>query len=274
MMTARKSKRAKMLRSLSSIFVGIFISLLGVVFITTPTFAVSASDWKSGRIADDSLFYRQSDLSQDEIQNFLNSKVTSCDTQGAVGPYYDRNGNRWNTRADYGRSSGNGPPYTCLRDSVTSYGGKAADAYCAAIPGGSRSAAGIIFDVSNACGISAKVLIVMLEKEQGLVTDDWPWNIQYRGALGYGCPDTAPCDAEYYGLFNQLYNAARQFKLYAAKPNEYRYKPYQTNFVYWSPNLSCNGSDVAIENKATAGLYNYTPYQPNSAALNDLYGSS
>ena len=29
----------------------------------------------------------------------------------------------------------------------------------------------------------------------------------------------------------------------------------------------CGGSDVYIENKATALLYIYTPYQPNEAAL-------
>jgi len=28
-----------------------------------------------------------------------------------------------------------------------------------------------------------------------------------------------------------------------------------------------------LQNQATAGLYNYTPYQPNQAALNNLYGS-
>lgn len=235
--------------------------------------AVTAGDWKSGRIIDDSYFYKSSDLSADSIQAFFNAKMPSCDTQGSAGPYYDKYGVRWNTRADYGRASGYGPPYTCLKDYADTYGGKAADAYCQAIPGGTKSAAHILYDVSNACGISAKVLIVMLEKEQGLISDDWPWSIQYRGAMGYGCPDTAPCDAEYYGLFNQLYNAARQFKLYAAKPQDYRYKPYVSNSIYFHPDAACGSSGVYIENKATAGLYNYTPYQPNSEALNNINGS-
>jgi hypothetical protein len=30
---------------------------------------------------------------------------------------------------------------------------------------------------------------------------------------------------------------------------------------------------VFIENQATAGLYNYTPYTPNDAALNNMYGT-
>lgn len=235
--------------------------------------ALTGSEWKAGRIIDDPYMYRASDLSVNDIQGFLNTKVGICDTQGTQGPYYDKYGNRWNTRADYGRSAGNPPPYTCLKDYSTTFASRSADSYCQAISGGTKSAATIIYEVSNACDISAKALIVMLEKEQGLVSDDWPWNIQYRGAMGYGCPDTAPCDAEYYGLFNQVYNAARQFKLYAAKPGDYRYKPYQSNFIYWNPSSSCGGSDVYIENKATAGLYNYTPYQPNTAALDRLYGS-
>ena len=30
--------------------------------------------------------------------------------------------------------------------------------------------------------------------------------------------------------------------------------------------------DVYVKNKATAALYTYTPYQPNEAALNNMYG--
>lgn len=39
------------------------------------------------------------------------------------------------------------------------------------------------------------------------------------------------------------------------------------NYVRYNPNAGCGGSDVYIENKATALLYIYTPYQPNEAAL-------
>lgn len=227
--------------------------------------AASASDWRAGNIIDDRIFYRGNDLSQPAIQQFLNTKVPTCDTWGNQS--YGST-----TRASYGTSRGYPPPYTCLKDYTVTFDSRAADSYCQAISGGTKNAATIIFEISNACGISARVLLVMLEKEQGLVSDDWPWGIQYRGAMGYGCPDTAPCDAQYYGLFNQVYNAARQFKLYAAYPTNYRYKPYQTNFIYWNPNSGCGGSNVYIENKATAGLYNYTPYQPNQAALNAVYG--
>jgi hypothetical protein len=236
-----------------------------LAFISTVD-AVSAADWHAGNIIDDTLFYRGSDLLQNDVQNFLNSQVSSCDTWGT------KMYNSSITRAQYGTSKGYPAPYTCVKDFSMSIQGKLADSYCNAIAAGTKSAAQIIYEVSSACKISARVLIVMLEKEQGLISDDWPFSIQYRSAMGYGCPDTAPCDAEYYGFFNQVYNAARQFKLYAANPSSYRYQPYQNNSIYWSPTLSCGASNVYIENKATAGLYNYTPYQPNQAALNNLKG--
>ena len=252
-----------------SLLIKAVLALSVIVFIVlTPSTAqaLDGSAWNAGKIIDDSIFYKKGDISPGDIQAFLNSKVATCDTWGTK-PY----GNT--TRANHGASRGYPAPYTCLKDFSMDTQGKAADSYCSGIGSGRKSAATIIYEVSNACEINSKVLIVMLEKEQGLISDDWPWSLQYRGAMGYGCPDTAPCDSEYYGFFNQVYNAARQYKVYAQNPGSYRYKPVQNNFIYWNPNLdSCGGSNVFINNKATAGLYNYTPYQPNSAALNNLYG--
>ncbi len=114
---------------------------------------------------------------------------------------------------------------------------------------------------------------MLLEKEQGLVTDDFPGSGQYRSATGYGCPDTAVCDSQYYGFFNQVYNAALQFKRYAASPTSWNHVAGRVNAVRYSPNAACGSSNVFIQNQATAGLYNYTPYQPNAAALANLYGT-
>jgi len=149
-----------------------------------------------------------------------------------------------------------------------------ASGLCEGINSGSRSAAQIIHDVAAACGINPQVLIVLLQKEQSLVTDDWPWKIQYNNATGFACPDTAPCDPNYAGFFYQVYYAARQFKVYKAYPNDYNYRAKRNNTIYWHPDLSrCGSSTVYIENQATAALYIYTPYRPNSAALKNLYGT-
>lgn len=252
---------------------GVFLAVFSVITFSYSTNALSAGQWQAGRIIDDSVFYSGGELNSASIQAFLDSKVPSCDTWGQKGPYYDKYGQRWANRAEYAYYQGYPSPYTCLKSYKMTYGGKSADNYCSEIPAGDKTAAEIIDIISRSCGVSARALIVMLEKEQGLVTDDWPWSIQYRSAMGYGCPDTAPCDSEYYGFFNQVYNAARQFKVYAANVTSYRYRPYTNNFVYWSPDQNCNGSNIMIDTKSTAGLYNYTPYQPNQAALNNLYGT-
>jgi len=59
---------------------------------------------------------------------------------------------------------------------------------------------GPIYRVQVACGISAKVILVTLQKEQGLVTSRAPSEYALRAAMGMACPDTAPCDAAFAGL--------------------------------------------------------------------------
>src|SRR5690606_20162047 len=67
-------------------------------------------------------------------------------------------------------------------------------------------------------------------------------------------------------------DAARQFKKYSRDSHQYNHRAGYNNNVRYHPNAGCGSSTVFIQNQATAGLYNYTPYQPNAAALNDLYG--
>jgi hypothetical protein len=229
--------------------------------------ALSGSDFQAGRIIDDAVFFNGGTMSQGEIQSFLNSKVPVCDS-GGTKPYGG------STRAAYGTSKGYPPPYTCMKDYWQGTPNKGAEAgLCNGFNGGDKPAAQIIYEVGQSCNVSQKALLVLLEKEQSLVTDDWPWSIQYRSATGYGCPDTAPCDAEYYGFFNQVYNAARQFKRYAKDSSLFRYRAYRENYIQYNPNAGCGGTNVNIQNHATAGLYNFTPYQPNPSALANLYGS-
>lgn len=254
------------------------LTLFGVHAISSNTqtaAAVSGSEFNPGRIIDDSVFYNSSTLSAGQIQTFLNSKVPSCDTQGALpASAYGRSDL---TRAEYASLRGwHAPPYTCLRDYIQNTPQmEAASGLCAAIPArASASGAQIIYDIATACGINPKVFAVLLEKEQSLVTDTWPLQGQYRNATGFACPDTAPCDPAYGGFFYQVYYAARQFKVYQKYPNNYNYRAGRTNTIYWNPDLSrCGSSQVYVENQATAALYIYTPYRPNAAALNNLYGT-
>lgn len=258
------------------IFIAINICLFFLIATGTPTNAVSGSDWQAGNIISDSLFYNSSSMSEQDIQNFLNSKVSNCDTQGTQSAADV--GYPGLTHAQYATQIKHwaGPPYVCLKDYYqVPDSSQIISNFQGSTPLGAISAAAIIKNAANSYNISPKALLVTLQKESlSLIFDSWPLLSQYKSAMGYACSDSAPCDPQYAGFYNQMYNAARQFNLYRNNAASYRYKPFQINEIYYFPNVpSCSSSNVNIQSYATAGLYNYTPYQPNQAALNNLYGS-
>ncbi len=206
-----------------------------------------AADFDPGNIISDTVFFDQGAMTVDQIQAFLTTKGAKC------APYEQ----------------------PCLKDYVTTTVAKAADAYCTGYVGGrAETAAQIIAGVAQSCGVNPRVLLVLLEKEQSLVTRSKPTTYAYERATGFGCPDSAPCNTEYFGLFNQLYLAARQYQRYADPSYSTAYRPGRTVNVLYHPNAAaCGSAPVYIENQATAGLYAYTPYQPNSAALANMYGT-
>lgn len=277
-----------MLKKLLTITIVLALGAQVCVSFVSSASALSGSQFKADRIIDDPFFYQSSSMSTAQVQSFLNAKVPTCDTNGT------KMYNSTMTRAQYGTSKGYPPPYICLKSYSQNTPAIAGESgICGNLSAKSgRSASLIITDVANACGISPKVLLVILQKEEGLVTDEWPWPSQYQKAMGFGCPDTSGCNTSYYGFFNQVYHAARQFKLYRANPTNYNYVAGQSNKIFWqtsggnflnptgntsdpsrSGQSGCGYSMVSIQNQATAGLYNYTPYRPNQSALNNLYGS-
>jgi stress response protein SCP2 len=262
------AKKIKINKLLSGLVVATLLFLVvGLVIKSSKTNAISGSEFMEGRIIDDAIFFNPNTMSVAQIQSFLNSKVT-CDTNGTK--IYSGT----TTRAQYAASKGYPSTFTCLpqyRENTTTKENNIGRPSFS--PAGSQSAAEIIFNVAKVHNINPQSLIVLLQKEQALVTDEWPFPRQYQIATGYGCPDTAACDTQYYGFYNQVNSAAKQFRRYADNPQNYRYKPNQDNTIYWSPNTSCGASTFNIENKATSALYNYTPYRPNQAALNNLYGA-
>lgn len=234
---------------------------------STPTaHAAPTSSFDPTRIIDDGVFYNSSSMTASQIQAFLNSKVPACDTNGTQ-PFAGT------TRAQYGAAHGYPAPYTCLKDYYENPTTHANNLSGSPIPSGAQSAAQIISTAASYYGINPQVLIVLLQKEQGLVTDDWPAPYQYKTATGYGCPDTAPCDTQYFGFYNQVNWAAKQFRNYANYPNSFNYLPGPGNYVRYNPSASCGGTTLNIQNQATASLYDYTPYQPNAAALAAGYGN-
>lgn len=137
-----------------------------------------------------------------------------------------------------------------------------------------ESAARIIHRVQQACGLSARVILVTLQKEQSLLTNRAPSASTLAKAMGYGCPDTGSCDPDYASFFAQVAFASRQLVYYGTPGSSYtRIVVGAANRIAYHPDDSCGGANVVIANRATAALYYYTPYQPNAAALKNIYGS-
>lgn len=248
------------------------IALVALVFLAasfvvssvspTKTNALSGSDYPFGRIIDDSLFTDKNSMSVAQVQQFLESKVQggSCDRYRAT---YNSNYN---------------PPWTCLFEfeqnpstGQNNYGQFDGNGNPVHIAGG-KSAAEIIWQAGQDHNISPKVLIVLLQKEQGLVTDNWPWTSQYSKATGYLCPDTAPCNPSQADFYKQVDGAAKLFRYYLDNLDSYWYG-IGNNDILYNPNQACGRKTINIVNASTVALHLYTPYTPNQAALNNLYGT-
>jgi hypothetical protein len=185
------------------------------------------SEFDPGYIVSDDAFYDSSAMDEQDIQEFLES--VPCRPDEGV-----------RCLADYSQTTTTQP----------AEGG----AHCAEYRGGIRERASrIISKAAVACGISPQSLLTR------------PSVSGYERATGYGCPDTADCDTKYFGFFNQVYNAAWQFRQYTEEPDR-RFRIGVVD-VGFHPDAACGDSPVPIRNQATANLYNYTPYQPSDATL-------
>ena len=269
------------------LFLVIFVFAFGAIFTSlklasqVKTEAASLDHFDPGNIITDYNMSNYTSMTEAEIQNFLNSK-NSCNRPADAASasairYESASEGGYNRRYYFYNSAGNivsalyhveNNRFVCLKNEKfdTSTG----------IPASSSSkstetAAHIIYTAAQKYKINPQVLLVLLQKEQGLITDDFPNHIQYRAATGYGCPDTAACDAKYYGLRNQIENAAKLFR--TVLDGGWTNYPLGNNYVQYNPNKNCGGSTVNIKNLATSSLYRYTPYQPNSAALKAGYGT-
>ncbi|WP_085486535.1 hypothetical protein [Agreia pratensis] len=252
-----------MVRLISRRFVVLTAALVGLGLVTTaagptnpasaradaasiaPTAVTVVADtvFDPGFIISDELFYDGGALDADEVQEFLDEQVAECS-----------------------------PGVVCLADYTQKTVTREGDDVCGAYGGReSETGAEIIAKVGLACGISQKALLVLLQKEQSLVRNPAPTAGDFSFATGYACPDTAACDVEYSGFYNQLYWAAWQLKRYSNPPGTTEFftsRPIgQPSPIAYNPDASCGSADVTLKNIATAALYYYTPYQPNAAAI-------
>jgi uncharacterized protein with LGFP repeats len=208
--------------------------------------ALSGSQFNAGYIIDDANFYQKSAMTQAQIQSFLASKVT-CANSYCLANLYTKTEVRL---PDRGICNGYTPDSDALERAST-----------------------IIYKMQQSCGISARVILVTLQKEQGLITMAAPTLGRLNAAMGYRCPDTAPCANSAAGFFRQIYGGTWQFKRYNT-PDLWGTYHIGTYSIAYSTLASCGRKTVTIRNNATAALYNYTPYTPNAGALANLYGTA
>ncbi len=127
---------------------------------------------------------------------------------------------------------------------------------------GQRSSAEILAGAASYYRMSPKVLIVILQKEQSLVTAKNPSNNQMTWATGFGvcdsCSKDDPALKKYRGFYNQVnWTAKRIRESYLAD-----LETKGMTISGWGPGIAktVDGQTVTPVNKATAVLYTYTPH--------------
>ncbi|MFA5946766.1 MAG: hypothetical protein WC813_01965 [Patescibacteria group bacterium] len=125
-----------------------------------------------------------------------------------------------------------------------------------------RNAAQIIYATSQTYGINPQVLLVLLQKEQSLITDKEPSRGQLDWATGYGVCDSCHVGnstmSRFQGFAKQINSAGLQFiegymaDIDARGVTYGKYGPGKP--------VTIDGTTVIPANAATAALYAYTPH--------------
>ncbi|HSR88950.1 MAG TPA: serine hydrolase [Candidatus Udaeobacter sp.] len=120
-----------------------------------------------------------------------------------------------------------------------------------------KTAAEIIYNTAVKYQINPKFLLVTLQKEQSLVTDDTPTQKQLDWATGYGVCDSCNLNSDsllkYKGFGKQVDNAAGLIRWY--------YNNTGSSFVKKKDqNTTIDNQVIIPQSWATAFLYTYTPH--------------
>ncbi len=240
---------------------GVFVAVFLFTFLAqrfsnkTEVEAASLANFDPGYIISDYQMGNYSSMTEAEIQAFLTAKNSCANTNYNYYVALSQNRNyTWHWENGH---------FVCLSEEKFGDG---------EVIGSGETAAHIIWQAAQDYKINPKVLIVLLQKETGLITDPIPNSGDYRKATGYGCPDTAACSEKYYGFKNQVRNAAALFR--TVLDGGWTNYPLGNNYIQYNPNAACGGSVVNVKNLATSALYRYTPYQPNAGALAAGYGTA
>ncbi len=148
-----------------------------------------------------------------------------------------------------------------------------------------RTASELIWDASRHSGLNPQVIIVTLQKEQGLITNHQnssPDKLQkvLDKAMGFNCPDGGGCGNLFPGFYYQLFgnfDSAGNRYLGATKSLIKSYSYLEGRGPSVNGNIARVGQNINLENitnnpeapkeqtvnlgnRATAALYRYTPH--------------
>lgn len=236
MRLATQKTRKAWLYALISVVV--IASVISTFLLLRQTSAANTALFDAKNIVTDDIFTNNNSMSLAQIQDFLNAKNSTCLKNYTTPSLYDDNNDG---RVDDGGAEAYGPE--------------------------TMSAAQVIKSAADIYKINPQVILVFLEKEQGLISrSDCPsW--RYNAAIGFGCPDNGSCSTATASFTAQIDYGVYHLRGYF--DDSLTYVPYGVgnHSVAYNPNSSCGSSVLNIQNRATASLYSYTPYQPNAAAL-------
>jgi hypothetical protein len=121
-----------------------------------------------------------------------------------------------------------------------------------------RSAAAIVVQAAHAWGVSPKVILATLQKEQGLLSAPKPSASALAWAMGCGCPDSGSRATVYEGFGNQIWYGA------AAR---------RSDGQAWHAGIAkaCGDGTVKPADKASYALYTYTPWIGLAGGGNKLF---
>ena len=147
-------------------FVTVFVFL--ALKLPNESSAASLDNFRPGNIISDYTMSNYQSMTVEEIDQFLHDHG-SCNNQETYKA-------SWYPSVHYHIEDGH---FVCLADerfatTGTNYGDLLEE------DEESQTAAEIIYEIAQTFKINPQVLIVLLEKEQGLISDSWPNSLQYR----------------------------------------------------------------------------------------------
>lgn len=237
-----------------------FSILITSIFLTLPLLGRAETEFNPGFLISDQEYLQYNSMTLDQIQNFLReqgSYLSNYRTENAYGLtksaaeiIYEAS-----TKAyDVSFNSKTGI-YTC--DDGIVLGEKLIESE-------------LIKKCQSITTVNPKLLLVLLQKEMGLIENPSPSSFRLDFATGYmifdGMQTCSPYDPCYRfkGFGKQINSAALQFRWYLIKPQNYKYQAGNT-YTFKNQFGTISGEEVTvnIENQATAALYNYTPHVYN-----------